>query len=39
MKAIEGGVEIIKSGYNKGYWVLQLEETKVDYEMKNYIQL
>ena len=31
MKAIEGGVlEIIKSGYNKGYWVLQIEEKTVE---------
>jgi len=31
MKAIEGGVlEIIKQGYERGYWVLQNEEKKVE---------
>ncbi len=31
MKAIEGGVlEIIKQGYTKGYWVLQIEEKTVE---------
>ena len=31
MKAIEGGVlEIIKLGYTKGYWVLQIEEKTVE---------
>ncbi len=31
MKAIEGGVlEIIKLGYKKGYWVLQIEEKTVE---------
>jgi len=31
MKSIEGGVlEIIKRGYEKGYWVLQIEEKTVE---------
>jgi len=31
MKAIEGGVlEIVNLGYDKGYWVLQKQENKVE---------